>query len=382
MLPAQLRGATGEIRIPDEVERRRVRPRLHRLADVVADDERADPLVPRSLTPPARLLRGKRFAGFVVCRRYWSINLKAVKKLGIRAGRRVRRRHPLLLRRRAGPVAAVAAQLLRQGREPRALPRREDPADQPQARLRRAGHAAVRRPARPNGLAAPAAHRQGERRHVSDDDDRPHEAADPPPAVHRGVADQTLDGSQPDWELIGHVEPPEGAPNVLVVLIDDAGFGNPSTFGGPIDTPNYDRMADAGAALQPLPRHGDVLADPGGAAHGPQPPRGRDGRHPGVLRRLPGLLGDAAAGRGAVPEGPEGERLLDGGDRQVAPDAGGRAGTGRPVRPLAERLGLRLLLGLPGSRGRPVRHDDRREPEVHRRRRRARTASRSTSPRR
>ena len=40
--------------------------------------------------------------------------------------------------------------------------------------------------------------------------------------------------------------PPEGAPNVLVVLIDDAGFGNPSTFGGPIETPNYTRMAEEG----------------------------------------------------------------------------------------------------------------------------------------
>ena len=42
------------------------------------------------------------------------------------------------------------------------------------------------------------------------------------------------------------VKPPAGAPNVLLVLIDDAGFGNPGTFGGPIDTPNYDRMASPG----------------------------------------------------------------------------------------------------------------------------------------
>jgi hypothetical protein len=49
----------------------------------------------------------------------------------------------------------------------------------------------------------------------------------------QGVLDQTLDGSQPDWGQIGHAEAPKGAPNVLVVLIDDAGFGNPSTFGGP-----------------------------------------------------------------------------------------------------------------------------------------------------
>jgi hypothetical protein len=33
-----------------------------------------------------RLLDGKRFAAFVVCRQYWSINLKAVRKLGIRQG--------------------------------------------------------------------------------------------------------------------------------------------------------------------------------------------------------------------------------------------------------------------------------------------------------
>src|SRR6516164_7377034 len=43
-----------------------------------------------------------------------------------------------------------------------------------------------------------------------------------------GVANRTLAGSAPDWGLIGHVEPPMGSPNVLLVLIDDAGFGNPA----------------------------------------------------------------------------------------------------------------------------------------------------------
>ena len=61
-----------------------------------------------------------------------------------------------------------------------------------------------------------------------------------------GIINRTLDGSQPDWNLIGHPTPPEGAPNVLLVLIDDAGFGNPSTFGGPIQTPNYTRVAEGG----------------------------------------------------------------------------------------------------------------------------------------
>jgi hypothetical protein len=52
-------------------------------------------------------------------------------------------------------------------------------------------------------------------------------------APFQGVANRTLHGSNPDWDLIGHVDPPPGVPNVLLVLIDDAGFGNPSTFGGP-----------------------------------------------------------------------------------------------------------------------------------------------------
>jgi arylsulfatase len=31
----------------------------------------------------------------------------------------------------------------------------------------------------------------------------------------RGVANRTLDGSEPDWDLIGHVDAPDGAPKVL-----------------------------------------------------------------------------------------------------------------------------------------------------------------------
>ena len=61
-----------------------------------------------------------------------------------------------------------------------------------------------------------------------------------------GTIRKTLDGSVPDWNLIGHPVPPAGAPNVLLVLIDDAGFGNPSTFGGPIQTPNLTRVAGGG----------------------------------------------------------------------------------------------------------------------------------------
>ncbi len=42
------------------------------------------------------------------------------------------------------------------------------------------------------------------------------------------------------------VKAPAGAPNVIIVLIDDIGFGGPSTFGGPIPTPTFDKLAATG----------------------------------------------------------------------------------------------------------------------------------------
>ena len=42
------------------------------------------------------------------------------------------------------------------------------------------------------------------------------------------------------------VTAPKGAPNVVIVLIDDIGFGGPSTFGGPIRTPTLDQLAQSG----------------------------------------------------------------------------------------------------------------------------------------
>jgi arylsulfatase A-like enzyme/uncharacterized membrane protein len=61
-----------------------------------------------------------------------------------------------------------------------------------------------------------------------------------------GAAGRTLDAAVGDWTVIAPVKPPEGAPNVLVILIDDAGFGQPDTFGGPIPTPNLTRVGAAG----------------------------------------------------------------------------------------------------------------------------------------
>ncbi|HVU85848.1 MAG TPA: arylsulfatase [Pirellulales bacterium] len=60
----------------------------------------------------------------------------------------------------------------------------------------------------------------------------------------QGVADRTLGGSKPDYPT--PVKAPEGAPNVVLILLDDAGFGNPSTFGGPVQTPTFEKLASNG----------------------------------------------------------------------------------------------------------------------------------------
>ena len=48
------------------------------------------------------------------------------------------------------------------------------------------------------------------------------------------------------FPAIQQLRPPKGAPNVLLILIDDAGFGASSAFGGPCQTPNAERLASGG----------------------------------------------------------------------------------------------------------------------------------------
>lgn len=61
-----------------------------------------------------------------------------------------------------------------------------------------------------------------------------------------GTIGRTIDKSKGDWSINAGVKAPSGAPNVLLVLIDDAGFGAPETFGGAIHTPNLTRIAQQG----------------------------------------------------------------------------------------------------------------------------------------
>ena len=81
-----------------------------------------------------------------------------------------------------------------------------------------------------------------------------------------GVAGPTIADSV--MPTIQPIRPPAGAPNVVIVLLDDVGFGATATFGGPVPTPVGDELASRGVALQPVPHHVAVFADPGRIAHG------------------------------------------------------------------------------------------------------------------
>ena len=58
----------------------------------------------------------------------------------------------------------------------------------------------------------------------------------------------TYDAKDPDtsYPPIVPLTPPRGAPNVLVILLDDVGFGASSAFGGPCSTPTAERLAAGG----------------------------------------------------------------------------------------------------------------------------------------
>jgi len=66
----------------------------------------------------------------------------------------------------------------------------------------------------------------------------------PPDPKFGGVIEDGALQSKPWWAP--RVVPPNGAPNILLIITDDAGFGVPSTFGGVIPTPTMDRIARDG----------------------------------------------------------------------------------------------------------------------------------------
>src|SRR5262245_40132527 len=66
----------------------------------------------------------------------------------------------------------------------------------------------------------------------------------PPEQKFGGKIERSIKDSKPFWPA--RVVPPKGAPNVLLIMTDDAGYAVSSTFGGVIPTPALDRIAKNG----------------------------------------------------------------------------------------------------------------------------------------
>jgi arylsulfatase len=87
----------------------------------------------------------------------------------------------------------------------------------------------------------------------------------PSPAPEfKGKIGETYKDSTPDFSPALPITAPKGAPNVLIVLLDDVGFGQLGCYGGPIATPNIDKLAARGLRYNNF--HTTALCSPSRAA--------------------------------------------------------------------------------------------------------------------
>jgi arylsulfatase len=144
--------------------------------------------------------------------------------------------------------------------------------------------------------------------------------------------------STPWWAP--RIVPPKDAPNILLIITDDAGFGVPSTFGGVIPTPTMDDIANEGLRYTRV--FSTALCSPTRAAL----ITGRNHHSAGfgvISEQSTGFPGydsiidedKATIGRILVRQ-----RLCDVVVRQGSQHAGLRREPSRPLRPMADRHGL------------------------------------------
>ena len=164
----------------------------------------------------------------------------------------------------------------------------------------------------------------------------------PPDPKFGGVIKENAAQSKPWWAP--RVVPPKGAPNVLLIMTDDVGFGAPSTFGGVIPTPALDRIAKTG--LRYTNFHSTALCSPTRAAL----ITGRNHHSVGF-----GVISEQSTGfpgyNSLIPKdagdhrrNPEREWLQHVVVRQGSQYAHFHGEPGWAVRSMANRHGLRILL--------------------------------------
>ena len=176
-----------------------------------------------------------------------------------------------------------------------------------------------------------------------------------PDQAHHGLI--TYDAKDPDTKFppIRDLRPPKGAPNVLVILIDDVGYGATSVFGGPCQTPNFEKLATGG--LKYTRFHTTALCSPTRQAL----LTGRNHHSVGmggiteIATAAPGYSSVLPNTKAPLARDAQAQRLRDGAVRQVPRGAGVADQPGGPVQRVADRRRrVRVLLRLHRRREQPV----------------------------
>ena len=170
----------------------------------------------------------------------------------------------------------------------------------------------------------------------------------------KGVVNVDVTESAPDWEPYTQPIAPEGTPSVLYIVLDDVGFSAMEPFGGLIETPNINRIAERGITYTNF--HTTALCSPTRSCL----MTGRNHTTNGM-----GTITEAASGfpssNGHIPlrvrddrRGARGAGLEHLYARQVASHTRGRDEPGLHQAPVAAGPGLRALLRVPGCGDQPV----------------------------
>ena len=181
------------------------------------------------------------------------------------------------------------------------------------------------------------------------------------PIPHREhVGLTTYDAKDPDtaYPPLEPLRPPDGAPNVLIVLLDDVGFAASSAFGGPIDTPTADRLAANGLKYNRF--HTTALCAPTRAAL--LTGRNHHSVGMGTITELstsaPGYNSASTEHEGAARRDRQAQRVLHGAVREVPRGPGVADEPDGAVRRMADGERVRALLRIHRRRDQPVRAGD------------------------
>ena len=158
-----------------------------------------------------------------------------------------------------------------------------------------------------------------------------------PDRPHIGLT--TYDAKDPNTKFpaIEPLRPPKDAPNVLVVLLDDVGFAASSAFGGPCQTPNFEKLASNGLKYNRF--HTTALCSPTRQAL----LTGRNHHSVGmggiteIATSAPGYSSILPKNKAPLANDAQAERLLDGTVRKMPRSAGLADKPDGSIRPVADR---------------------------------------------